>query len=331
MTKKLLLTGATGFTGRFILDIAQKLGYEVAVIIRPNSNTVFLKNRPVEILNLNQGLEEILLNYYKKNGNPNIVIHNAGLVRGADALAMIDTNYQFTKDFLEAIVKVGMRPEKFIYTSSIAAVGPEANDASAYITEYKIPNPITHYGKSKLKAEEYLQSLPDFPWIIARPTAIYGPGDGDMISVYKLAKNGINFRLTKKPQWLSFIFVEDFANALFSIANYGKIHEIYNISDGKDYTSNQLMNIILKLMNKKSIQILIPKFIANFMAFLAEWNSKLCSKSTILSRDKLNELRAINWKVSNEKLVKQTGIKTFISLEEGIYKTYNWYIENGWI
>lgn len=331
MTKKLLLTGATGFTGKYIVDYAQKFGYDITAIIRLNSKTDFLKSCNVEILNLNQGLEEILQDYFQKNGNPDLVIHNAGLVRGSDALAMMRANYQFTKDFLEAMNRVGMRPEKFIYTSSIAAVGPDANDESALITEYKVPNPISNYGKSKLKAEEYLQSLADFPWIIARPTAIYGPGDGDMISVYRLAKKGINFRMTKNTQWLSFIFVEDFAKALFNIADSGETHEIYNISDGKDYTSSQLMSVILKAMNKKSFQILIPKFIADFIALLTEWNSKLTGKPAILSRDKLNELRAINWNVSNEKLMTETEIKTFISLEEGISKTYEWYRENGWI
>ena len=81
-----------------------------------------------------------------------------------------------------------MMPDQFFLMSSLSALGPgdEINLKPIKIDDWPTPN--TSYGKSKLKAENYLKSFDDFPYIIIRPTGVYGPRDKDYLLMFKTIK-----------------------------------------------------------------------------------------------------------------------------------------------
>jgi len=333
--KTLLITGATGFTGHFIVDEAIAQNYKVIAAIRKNSRTEFLINRKVEIIQLTINdkklLSEELKSLKKKFGIPQLIIHNAGLTQALHKENYIETNAKNTENLIENLLENQMLPEKFIFTSSIAAAGPGNKSTMEFITENKVENPVTYYGKSKLMAEKIIKKYNALPWIIVRPTAIYGPGDKNSLLIYKSIKRGLEFFAINRSQKLTFVYVEDFAKAILQVANSNKIRETYNLSDGKVYAVSEFNSLIKCTLESKTVKIAFPKIILKCIALFSEIFSKVSGNISILSRDKLNELTATNWKCDSSKIQQEIGFNAITDLKSGISKTAKWYKENGWI
>ena len=333
--KTLILTGATGFTGRFLVEEALKRNYKVITLVRKSSNLNFLNNRNIDIItadlsnkeSLTQGLKKLK----NKIGPPDLIIHNAGLTKALRQKDYIANNEGTTRNLISALKESALIPKKFIYTSSLAALGPGNATTLTPITENTPPKPITFYGKSKLQAETLITNIPDFPWIIIRPTAVYGPGDGDGLTLYKSIKIGIEAAVAKTTQHLSFIYVADMAKAYFEIAEKSASKEAYNLSDGNFYTQSQLNAYIKAAMGKKGIKININPAFLKILAFGAELRSLITGKISILTRNKVNELQEINWKVDATKIKEKIGFHAETDLESGIHKTFKWYKIHGWI
>ena len=79
-----------------------------------------------------------------------------------------------------------------------------------------IQNPLTTYGKSKLLAERYIEEHYHNPFVIIKPTSVYGPRDKDFLIVMKLISKGFEGYIGTEPQKLSFIYVDDLVNAIIS-------------------------------------------------------------------------------------------------------------------
>ncbi|GAB3834284.1 hypothetical protein GCM10028895_54370 [Pontibacter rugosus] len=104
--------------------------------------------------------------------------------------------------------------KKFVFISSLAALGPIPYQEVAPIQEQSKAQPVTAYGKSKLLAEQYLAELKDLPLVVLRPTAVYGPREKDIFIVLKTLNLGLEPYISNKPQWLSFVYVKDLAKAV---------------------------------------------------------------------------------------------------------------------
>jgi nucleoside-diphosphate-sugar epimerase len=330
MVKTLLISGATGFTGSHILNKAESLGYKTTAIIRRIADAKKLNSRGIETILLNENFEDSLKIYKETFGQPDLILHNAGLVRGNSQKEMAKSNIEFTQYFIESLEKTGIKGKKFIFISSIAAQGPCPENIE-YLTEESETRPVTIYGKTKLQAENYIRQNRDLSWIIIRPTAIYGPGDKDGLVIYKAIKYGIAFRLAREIQYISLLFVEDFADAIFHIAANSPPHETYILTDGNNYQSMEYTNLISEKLNNSTLKIYIPQKVAILAAILAELKTAISKKQEILSRDKLKELTALNWRAKSTKIEGMIGFKANTNMEVGVTKTIKWYKENGWI
>ena len=88
-------------------------------------------------------------------------------------------NYLQTKYFIDTLKALNMVPKQFIYISTLSVFGPVREKDYSPIEAGDVPMPNTAYGLSKLKAELYIQSIPGFPYVIYRPTGVYGPRELD--------------------------------------------------------------------------------------------------------------------------------------------------------
>lgn len=95
------------------------------------------------------------------------------------------------------------------------------------------PHPNTRYGKSKLKAERHLESLEGFPYVVMRPTGVYGPYERDYYLMMKSIKYGFDFIVGFKPQLITFIYVKDLVQAIFKAIDRGVVRRGYFLSEGK--------------------------------------------------------------------------------------------------
>ncbi len=172
---KVLIVGAGGFIGGFIAREALSRGYETWCAVRESTSRRYLTDPALNFIvldyddpeKLRKGLEGESWDY---------IIYNLGATKCVNFSDFNHINFTYLRNFCEALLANGQVPQRFIYMSSLSAIGPGDEENYSPLRGDMIPQPNTRYGLSKIKAETFLQTLPaSFPWIILRPTGVYGP------------------------------------------------------------------------------------------------------------------------------------------------------------
>jgi nucleoside-diphosphate-sugar epimerase len=220
LKNKIFITGSTGFVGINLIKYLETT-YDLEK---------FLKN---SIINIDH----------------EIIIHLAGkahdLKNVTSAEEYYEVNTQLTKKIYDSFL--ASNAKVFISMSSVKAV---ADKIHGELTEQHIPNPITHYGKSKLLAEEYILSkeIPkDKRVYILRPCMIHGPGNkGNLNLLYKLVSKGIPWPLGAFENKRSFCSID---NLMFIIKELIEREDIpsgvYNIADDEALSTNDVISIFM--------------------------------------------------------------------------------------
>ena len=228
-----------------------------------------------------------------------------------------DVNYELTKEIFEQFMDSDAK--LLIHISSIAAI-EEYNSDKSLIEDMEC-NPESWYGKSKREAENWLQnqSISDNKKIvILRPPMIHGPGDkGNLGLLYKLISMGIPYPLSSFNNVRSFISIDNFCFMIYKIIQNNERIEsgVYHIADDQPISTNQIIEIIKKIENKKTPNIRLPKELVKVLAKFGDvipipLNSKRLKKMTG------------SLIVSNQKIKSQLGIRELpLSATQGIEKT----------
>ncbi len=328
MNKHVLVTGASGFLGYHIVSAAIEQGMEVYAAVRKNSDVKHLENLPVKYVYLDYDDVQDLTNQLAEN-NIEYIIHAAGITKAIKQAAYNYVNATYTLNLAKAAKNLGGAFKKFVFISSLAAVGPLLQTDSE-IVETTTPKPVTAYGRSKLLAEEYLASIP-IPAAILRPTAVYGPRDKELFIMVKTVNNGLDPYIGKIIQNLSFVHARDVADvavkALFNTHALG----IYNITDGNSYNRYQFSDIVKKILKKKAVRFHIPMPLVKSLAYILETTYGLLKKPSVINREKLHELAAINWICDIKKAKAELQFSPKFNLQTGLEDSVAWYTKNKWI
>ncbi len=331
--KKILITGSNGFIGSYLVEEALSRGYEVFAGIRSKSNREFLHGKKINFFEIDfssrTGLENKLNVFRKEHGKFDYIIHNAGITKAKNKEDFQRVNFDYTQNFVDALIAAGCVPEKFIYISSLAAYGPK-NDSSP-ITDSDTPKPITLYGESKLKTERFLHTLKDFPFLIIRPSAVYGPRDRAFLVVVKMIRRGIEPYLGNGNQLLSFIYVSDLSRVIFNALESQIVNRAYFISDGLIYSARSFNEYSRKHLRKRTMKIRIPAMLIDPLAFSVEKISALLGMVPTFNRERSKEFQAANWSCDTKALESDLGFTSEYNLEKGLHETINWYKKEGWL
>ena len=254
------------------------------------------------------------------NIKEDVVIHLAGkahdLKKVIDPLEYYAVNTEFTKEifdnFLTSDAKV------FITLSSVKAV---ADILHVTLTENHIPNPITHYGKSKLLSEEYILSkqIPEGKRVyILRPCMIHGPGNkGNLNLLYQLVLKGLPWPLGEFDNKRSFCSIDNLIVVINELIKNEKIASgIYNIADDDPISTNEIIKLIANSLGKKYCIFKIPKFLVKVAAKLGD------TLKLPLNTERLNKLTE-TYIVSNQKIKNAINKPLPVSAKEGLLKTFN--------
>lgn len=328
----ILITGASGFIGSALVDAALQRGFTTFAGIRSTSNRQYLAHPGIHFLEFNlndaQALDISLQALRNRYGHMDVIIHAAGVTKSVGLTGYSRVNFEHTKTFVQALIRNGLAPGKFVYISSLASFGPGTKRAPISLSQDQ--KPASEYGRSKLETERFLRGLRNFPSVIINPTAVYGPRDRGFLPVLKGIWRGLDIGLSGNDRLLSFLHIDDLCQAVFLCAGSPVLYRQFLVSDLRTYTQRNFTDVARSILNKSPIPVRLPAWIASGIAGAAETISYITGKAAIVNRDRLCDFKALNWSVDCPELV-ELGFKPSFNLEAGLRQTIGWYQAEGWL
>ena len=307
---KVLVTGASGYIGKYLLDELVEHGYEVKALTRQPS----LKIKDVEIVRGDIIKPESLLSALD---GVDAVFHNAAYaVDWGKKSEFYRPNVEGTKNIAEACKKKGV--DKIIYTSSAGVYGfPNINDE---ITEKSPKNPLNAYQISKLDGENVLKRYKNMDISIIRPSLVLG-GDGRAgnIILEKIEQGKMTY-IGSGSQYISLVHPNDVAQCLrLALENNGR-HDIFNVVSFV-CTIKELFDEIANQLGAGSPKKHISYAIAYSAAFFAEI---FATKEPSLTRFRVKSLGTTR-KISCERAKREIGYKPKYDLQSTVEDMVSWY------
>ena len=333
MKTKILVTGATGFIGSFIVEEALKRDMEVWAAVRPSSSKIYLQDSRIRFIELDLSSRDRLIEQLAHE-QFDYVVHAAGVTKCLHKEDFFDVNTKGTENLVEALLYLEMPIRRFIYISSLSVYGAICeNKPYREIREDDTPKPNTAYGKSKLEAEKFLDSVGnDFPYIILRPTGVYGPRERDYFLMAKSIKGHVDFSVGFRRQDITFVYVLDVVQAVFLALDRGRDGRKYFLSDGNVYQSADFSNLIHDCLGRPWwIRLRVPVWVLRLVTFFGEHIGHMTGRISALNNDKYNILKQRNWRCNIEPTVDELGFHPQYDLKRGTQLTISWYKENNWL
>lgn len=289
---KLTITGSSGFAGQNLIR--------------------YFKDSNIQNLSLRYQPEQVI-----KLEPTDVIIHLSGKAHDLKKVSQpsdyYEANSELTKQLYDAFLKSDAT--KFIFISSVKAA---ADTVKGTLTEDVIPHPQTHYGKSKLQAEEYIQSQPlpaGKTYYILRPCMIHGPGNkGNLNLLYKFVKKGIPYPLAAFENKRSFLSIENLCFVIKELLERDIPSGIYQVADDERLSTSELVNQIAVNLGLK------PRLWQISAAFIKAAAKAGDVLKLPLNTERLTKLTE-SYEVSNAKIKKALGKELPVSAREGLKKT----------
>ncbi len=267
--------------------------------------------------------DEKLIQWKRENeisiDSASVVIHLAGKAHDLKKTSKLEEYYQVNTELTKKVFDAFLVSDAkvLITLSSVKAV---ADEVEGSLTEESIPNPITHYGKSKLLAEQYIFSkeIPKCKRVyILRPCMIHGPGNkGNLNLLFQLVSKGIPWPLAGFENKRSFCSIDNLMFIFKELIEREDIPSgVYNVADDFPLSTNEVISI---LAESKSMAPKIWKISKRMILFVAKVGNLL---RLPLNEERLQKLTD-SYVVSNKKLMNAIGKPLPVSSREGLLKTF---------
>ena len=288
LARTIALSGSTGFLGKFLTQYMKAL----------------------RILPLNRGEVHIV--------DAQAIINLAGKAHDLKKVSNPEEFYQVNTTYCNQLFDafLASNASVFITISSVKAVADSTNEI---LTEQAEPNPQTHYGKSKLLAEYYINSrqIPVGKRVyILRPCMIHGPGNkGNLNLLYQVIKKGLPWPMAAFENKRSFCSVENICFVIKELLEREDIPSgIYNMADDEALSTNQVIELIGESMGKRVSLWHVSKPIIKLFAKVGDLFH------LPLNSERLQKLTE-SYVVSNAKLIQALGKELPVTAKEGLRST----------
>lgn len=328
----ILITGASGFIGSFIVEEALRRGMNVWAAVRGTSSRKYLRDPRINFIELNLDSQTQLVEQLT-GISLDCVVHAAGATKCLDKADFYRTNTDGTRNLVLALRQLQMPLRRFVFVSSLSIYGP-VREQQPYteIRESDTPQPNTAYGKSKLEAERFIDTLEDFPCVTLRPTGVYGPRERDYFMMAESIKKHTDFAVGYRPQDITFVYVLDVVQAVFLAIEHGRDGGKYFLSDGQVYSSRTFSDLIRRELGYPwMLRVKAPVWLLRVITVCGDVVSHVTGKVTALNGDKYHILKQRNWRCDISPAVEELGYKPQYDLERGVKETIAWYKDNGWL
>ena len=323
---RVLVTGASGFTGSHLAHLLADEGYEVRALVRPNADVSALDAAHIQSGAI-QLVEGDLLHHKtieRAIAGCRHVYHVAALYRAAKHPDQMywDVNVGGTNAVIEACQQHGV--ERFLHCSTIGVHG----GVDTIPADEQAPfAPSDIYQQTKLAAEQDVRTAhaSGLPITIVRPAGIYGPGDLRFLKLFTLVKSGRFIMFGSGETFLHLVFVEDLVRGMLLAVEHPGGLGATMILAGEEYVSlNQLVRLVAQATNATTPRWRFPLWPLMTAAAGCEW---LCRPLGI--EPPLHRRRAAffskNRAFSIEHAQQAIGFAPQISLPEGLQRTADWY------
>jgi len=318
----ILVTGATGFIGRHLVDRLCREGRPVRCLVRRASSAGLPAAAEVLEADLadGRGLEQAL-------AGVDTVIHLAGVTKALSQEGYYAGNRQATATLAAALAG---RSVRLVHVSSLAAAGPSLDGVP--LDEGVEPHPVSIYGRSKLEGERMVQQLqPDA--VIVRPPVVYGPRDTGVFRILKPVSRGWALQIGGGDHWLSVIYVDDLVDGLLAAAfpPAPVSGRTFFMAHPQPLSWNALAETAGRIMGLRPRLVRVPALAAEAVGYAADIWASLRRKPGIISRDKIAEARCANWTCDAGRAARELSWQARTSHQAGLAVTLAWYKEAGWL
>jgi len=325
---KVLVTGVGGFIGSHLAESLIKKGYEVVGLLAPEEDSPWIRNLDATFIYVDITDKESL---YKSVKGITYIYHLASLLGGSHCEKIFQTNFEGTKNLADVCLDLGIKLKRFLFTSSVAAIGP--GQKKEIFDEEVRCKPVSDYGRSKLLAEQFLHSVKTrLPITIVRLPLVYGPRSfWGLFYLYKVINKGIRIDIGQAETTLGFI--TDIVNGMiFASESPIAAGKTYHLGEGKTYSSKEVMDIIANALGKKTVRLKIPCSLLNFTALLFELNAKITGTKSVFQRQAVtNYFKYRYWRLDVSKAKREFGFEAKVPFELGAKITADWYKKEGFI
>ncbi len=316
----ILITGASGFIGSFIVEEALRQGMAVWAAVRHSSSSQYLQDSRIHKIMLDlsdasqmqSALSGIELDY---------CIHAAGATKARRADDFYRVNTVGTQNLATALQATQSHLRRFVFMSSLSVMGA-IHETLPYvdITDSDTPQPNTAYGRSKLEAERWLMSHCTLPVTILRPTGVYGPREKDYMLMVDSIRRGVDVAAGYQRQDITFIYYRDLVNACFQVLTTdATIGRAYFLSDGAVYQSVTFSDLIIKQLGKRHVlRLKLPLWVLRVACAASDLKVRMGGKLSTLNNDHYHVLAQRNWRCDISAAQRDFGFNPQWPLQKGV-------------
>jgi nucleoside-diphosphate-sugar epimerase len=328
---RVALTGAPGWLANTLLDAfgCESGVAEVDALMHPaawSRNPLSVHSRidrsfPYDLADVNADARPAL-------EGVDTLIHSAGVIHVRHTREWYDINTKGTIRLAQAAQDAGVG--RFIFISSNASAGRSVS-GDHILSETDVPKPLSHYGRSKLLAEQGLAALHEadvFEVVVLRPSMFYGPPVPQRhIEVYRRIRDG-RFPIVGSGRYLrSLTYIDHLVQAVMLAGTRSQASgQAYYVADQRVYTTVEICEAIAGALGVPLKRLRLPAAIGP-MAYSAD-----CILSSMgLYWQTLHLLGESDWHVgtSCEKLQRELGYSPTVDLQEGMKRAVDWCKQNG--
>ena len=300
----LAVTGGTGFVGGHFIRLAAEAGCQIRALTRR-------PQRAMGNIEWSPGSLEDAASLERLCAGSDAVVHIAGVINAADRDGFFHGNAVGTLNLIEAAKNAGVR--RFIHVSSLAAREPELSD----------------YGWSKARSEAIVAAS-GLDWTAVRPPAVYGPGDREMLEIFRMARRG--FVVLPPAGRLSLIAAGDLCRLLLRLVDdEGSLAQTYEPDDGRSegWTHHEFAAAIGEAIGRPPIRtIAAPAWALRIAAALdRRWRGAAAK----LTRDRVSYFCHPDWVARAECRPPLSLWRPKIGTFAGLKATADWYRAEGWL